>query len=78
MLALWHCSESPHCHAGPLADGLIEKGMPVARVRKIAQATAFLGPTACLTAAAVCDDGPATVGRTILLRCSLVLSLGCV
>ena len=29
--------------AGPVADGLIEGGMPVARVRKLAQATAFLG-----------------------------------
>ena len=38
--------------------------MPVARVRKLAQATAFLGPTACLAAAAVYDDGPATVGKT--------------
>ncbi len=39
--------------------------MPVARVRKIAQATAFLGPTACLSAAAVCDDGPVTVGEEV-------------
>ena len=57
------CFESLQCPAGPLADGLIEGGMPVARVRKIAQATAFLGPTACLSAAAICDDGPATVGK---------------
>lgn len=48
---------------GPLADGLIEGGMPVGRVRKLAQATAFLGPTAALAAAAVCDDGPITVGE---------------
>ncbi len=41
--------------------------MPVARVRKLAQATAFLGPTACLTAASVCDDGPITVGENIWL-----------
>ena len=48
--------------------------MPVARVRKIAQATAFLGPTACLTAAAICDDGPATVGKasTTLLMAKIL------
>ena len=51
--------------AGPVADGLIEGGMPVARVRKLAQATAFLGPTAALAAAAVCDDGPVTVGEPL-------------
>ena len=50
---------------GPLADGLIEGGMPVGRVRKLAQATAFLGPTAALAAAAVCDDGPITVGEPL-------------
>lgn len=62
------------CPTGPLADGLIEGGMPVARVRKIAQATAFLGPTACLTAAAICDDGPATVGKasTTLLMAKIL------
>ena len=35
----------------------------MARVRKLAQATAFLGPTACLAGAAACDDGPLTVGE---------------
>ncbi len=48
--------------AGPLADGLIERGWPVARVRKLAQITAFLCPTACLLATANCDDGPTSVG----------------
>lgn len=48
--------------AGPLADGLIERGWPVARVRKLAQSAAFLCPTACLLAAANCDDGPTSVG----------------
>ena len=60
----WRDPRACHRAAGPAADGLIEGGMPVARVRKLAQATAFLGPTACLAAAAVCDDGPVTVGET--------------
>lgn len=48
--------------AGPTADALIASGWPVARVRKAAQAVAFLGPTACLAAASVTDDGATTVG----------------
>lgn len=34
--------------AGQAADRLIEGGMPVRRVRQLAQSTAFLGPAACL------------------------------
>lgn len=48
--------------AGPSADALIARGWPVASVRRLAQATAFLGPAACLTAAAFSEDGPQTVG----------------
>jgi hypothetical protein len=51
--------------AGPAADALIARGWPVARVRKAAQAIAFLGPTACLVGAANCDDGPASVGECV-------------
>ncbi|KAK9822812.1 hypothetical protein WJX81_002343 [Elliptochloris bilobata] len=47
--------------AGPSADALIARGWPVASVRRLAQATAFLGPAACLTAAAFTEDGPQTV-----------------
>lgn len=36
-------------------------------MRKLAQATAFLGPTACLAGAAACDDGPLTVGELFTL-----------
>ncbi len=52
--------------AGPSADALIAAGWPVARVRKSAQAVAFLGPAACLVGAAACDDGPTTVGARLL------------
>lgn len=45
----------------------------MARVRKLAQATAFLGPTACLAGAAFCDDGPLTVGKTLVLQGALWL-----
>ncbi len=54
--------------AGPSADALIARGWPVARVRRLAQATAFLGPAACLTAAAFSEDGPQTVGAPLLQR----------
>jgi ACS family sodium-dependent inorganic phosphate cotransporter len=42
--------------AGPTADALIARGMPVPSVRKIAQCTAFLLPTACLLAASQPTD----------------------
>lgn len=42
--------------AGPTADALIARGTPVASVRKLAQCTAFLVPTACLLAASQPSD----------------------
>eukprot|EP00879_Flechtneria_rotunda_P007767 GHRR01008140.1.p1 GENE.GHRR01008140.1~~GHRR01008140.1.p1 ORF type:complete len:454 (+),score=181.13 GHRR01008140.1:395-1756(+) len=42
--------------AGPAADALISKGIAVGTVRKLAQCTAFLVPTACLLAAAQPTD----------------------
>jgi ACS family sodium-dependent inorganic phosphate cotransporter len=48
--------------AGTVADALIARGMPVAHVRKLAQCTAFLGPSLCLLGAALTDDSTATVG----------------
>lgn len=48
--------------AGPAADALIEAGWDVARVRKLAQLVAFMGPAACLLTAMAIDDGYVTVG----------------
>jgi ACS family sodium-dependent inorganic phosphate cotransporter len=42
--------------AGPTADALIARGVPVPNVRKMAQCTAFLLPTACLLAASQPTD----------------------
>jgi len=42
--------------AGPAADALIARGVPVPTVRKLAQSIAFLVPTACLLAAANPDQ----------------------
>lgn len=42
--------------AGPAADNLIARGVPVAAVRKLAQCIAFLVPSACLLAAAQPSD----------------------
>ncbi|CAG9464006.1 unnamed protein product [Pedinophyceae sp. YPF-701] len=44
--------------AGPSADGLIERGWPTSRVRKTAQALAFLGPLGCLVAVPAFQDQP--------------------
>lgn len=49
--------------AGPTADALIARGWPVARVRKLAQCTAFLGPAACLAFASGSTDSTLTVGE---------------
>ena len=49
-----------------MADSLVTKGWPVARVRKLSQAIAFLGPAACLSAAIQFDDSYITVGTSAL------------
>jgi MFS transporter, ACS family, solute carrier family 17 (sodium-dependent inorganic phosphate cotransporter), other len=50
--------------AGPSADYLISAGWDVMVVRRLAQAVAFLGPAACLTAASTvaAGDNALTVG----------------
>lgn len=57
--------------AGPAADYFISNGTPVARVRKVSQCLAFLGPTICLSTAALTDDNWLAVG---LITASLGLS----
>ena len=52
--------------AGSAADGLVAAGWPVARVRKAAQCTAFLGPALCLAGAAFVDDAWGAVGAALL------------
>lgn len=47
--------------AGPSADALISRGVPVETVRKASQCLAFLGPAACLGAASFMESGPASV-----------------
>lgn len=42
--------------AGPMADGLISRGIKVGVVRKSAQSAAFLGPALCLTVASNVDS----------------------
>lgn len=49
--------------AGPSADALIARGVPVVTVRKTAQCLAFLGPAACLLAASTQEGGPLSVGE---------------
>lgn len=38
---------------GPVADGMVDRGVPLTRVRKICQGVAFLGPAACMVACAL-------------------------
>ena len=49
--------------AGTAGDALISKGMPVVKVRKLAQCTAFLGPALCLAGASLTDDSHLKVGQ---------------
>jgi ACS family sodium-dependent inorganic phosphate cotransporter len=52
--------------AGPSADALISRGVPVETVRKASQCLAFLGPAACLGAASFMESGPASVALVTL------------
>lgn len=51
--------------AGPAADALIARGVPVATTRKLAQCVAFLVPSACLLAAAA--QSPESSNMTVAL-----------
>ncbi|PSC76363.1 putative anion transporter chloroplastic isoform X1 [Micractinium conductrix] len=57
--------------AGPSADALIARGVPVETVRKAAQCIAFLGPAACLFAACFIEGGSLSV---VLVTLSLGLA----
>ncbi|EFN56606.1 hypothetical protein CHLNCDRAFT_21975, partial [Chlorella variabilis] len=57
--------------AGPSADALIARGVPVETVRKAAQCTAFLGPAGCLLAASLMEGSTASV---VLVTLSLGLA----
>ena len=46
---------------GQIADRLIEGGMPVRRVRQLAQSTAFVAPAACLCAASVFEGSDVSI-----------------
>jgi ACS family sodium-dependent inorganic phosphate cotransporter len=59
--------------AGSAADGLVAAGWPVARVRKAAQCTAFLGPALCLAGAAFVDDAWGAVGAAPSPRATIAL-----
>ena len=47
--------------AGQVADKLLDGGMPVRRVRWLAQSTAFLAPAACLAAAGAAEGSQASI-----------------
>jgi ACS family sodium-dependent inorganic phosphate cotransporter len=51
--------------AGPAADALIARGVPVSTTRKLAQSVAFLVPSACLLAAAM--QSPESSNTTVAL-----------
>jgi ACS family sodium-dependent inorganic phosphate cotransporter len=38
---------------GPVADGMVDRGVPLTSVRKICQGIAFVGPAACMIACAL-------------------------
>mmetsp|Transcript_4901 Transcript_4901/g.9777 ORF Transcript_4901/g.9777 Transcript_4901/m.9777 type:complete len:531 (-) Transcript_4901:1549-3141(-) len=58
--------------AGPSADALIARGIPVGIVRKCAQTIAFLGPALCLSGASLVDDDP--ISSIALITLSLGIS----
>ncbi|MEW5316085.1 MAG: hypothetical protein WDW38_007472 [Sanguina aurantia] len=49
---------------GPVADGLVKKGMSLTRVRKICQGIAFVGPALCMLACATLSPAGAAPGAS--------------
>lgn len=54
---------------GPMADGMVERGVKLTTVRKICQNIAFIGPAVCMIACALLTPGPGSTGKapTVLL-----------
>jgi len=48
-----HTHTHTHTQVGPIADRMVEQGMPLTRVRKICQGVAFIGPAACMIGCAI-------------------------
>ncbi|KAF6256196.1 carbohydrate transporter [Scenedesmus sp. NREL 46B-D3] len=52
---------------GPVADGLVKRGMSLTKVRKIAQGLAFVIPAACMVACALLTPPPGVAANVPLL-----------
>jgi hypothetical protein len=52
---------------GPVADGLVKRGWPLTRVRKLAQGLAFVVPAACMLACGVLTPTSTAVANVPLL-----------
>lgn len=62
---------------GPLADGMVQRGVKITNVRKIMQGIAFLGPAMCMIACGLLTPQTASGSSTpsLLVQCALVALL---
>lgn len=56
-----------HSQVGPVADGLVKRGMALTSVRKIAQGLAFVIPAACMVACAALTPATGVAANVPLL-----------
>ncbi len=62
---------------GPMADGMVERGISLTAVRKICQGIAFVGPAMCMVACAILTPSAAAVqGGTAATGLGLVAATG--
>lgn len=65
---------------GPMADGLVERGMRLTTVRKICQNIAFIGPALCMVACALLTPEPGSTAAApipvLVLLLSMAFALG--
>lgn len=60
---------------GPMADGMVEKGIKLTRVRKICQNIAFLGPAACMIACGLLTPAAGSTAAAPMPLLVLLLSM---
>ena len=55
---------------GPVADGMVDRGIPITTVRKLCQGIAFVGPALCMVGVGILTPAAAAVGSTATVAVS--------
>jgi hypothetical protein len=70
-----HRDALPYMQVGPVADGMVKRGVNLTTVRKLAQGLAFVVPAACMLACAALTPAAGTQAANVPLLVGL-LSVG--